>query len=80
MIGIEGASLAPFLLFCIVVNAPPPKGGGFKLRLKAGSVRRSADWEPSQVTLKLSSGSGGVWFLMYSTHISSVTLPLVATQ
>ena len=25
------------------VNAPPPKGGGFKLRLKAGSVRRSAD-------------------------------------
>ncbi len=25
------------------VNTPPPKGGGFKLRLKAGSVRRSAD-------------------------------------
>jgi hypothetical protein len=26
-----------------VVNSPPPKGGGFRLRLKAGSVRRSAD-------------------------------------
>jgi hypothetical protein len=26
-----------------VVNAPPPKGGGFSLRLKAGSVRHSAD-------------------------------------
>ena len=34
----------------------------------------------NQVTLNLSSGSGGVWFVMYSTHISSVTLPLVATQ
>jgi len=27
----------------VVVNAPPPKGGGFGLRLKAGSVRHSAD-------------------------------------
>ena len=26
-----------------VVNAPPPKGSGFRLRLKAGSVRPSAD-------------------------------------
>jgi len=25
------------------VNTPPPKGGGFELRLKAGSVRRAAD-------------------------------------
>ena len=62
------------------VNAPPPQGGGFRLRLKAGLVRPRADWVPVQVTLKLSSGSGGVWFLIYSTHISSVTLPLVATQ
>ena len=29
--------------FLGAVNTPPPKGGGFKLRLKAGSVRRSAD-------------------------------------
>jgi hypothetical protein len=33
-----------------------------------------------KLSSKLSSGSGGVWFLMYSTHISSVTLPLLATQ
>ena len=26
-----------------IVNAPPPKGGGFRLRLKVGSVRHSAD-------------------------------------
>src|SRR5262249_48130515 len=32
------------------------------------------------VTLKSSSGSGGLWFLMYSAHTSSVTLPLLATQ
>jgi hypothetical protein len=25
------------------VNTPPPKGGGFRLRLKAGSVRHVAD-------------------------------------
>jgi hypothetical protein len=43
-----------------IVNAPPPKGGGFKLRLKAGLVRLRR----TQVTLKSSSGSGGVWFLM----------------
>jgi hypothetical protein len=26
------------------VNAPPPKGGGFELRLKAGLVGPWADW------------------------------------
>ena len=26
------------------VNTPPPKGGGFRLRLKAGSVRHAADF------------------------------------
>ena len=30
--------------------------------------------------MKLSSGSGAVWLLMYSTHTSSVTFPLLATQ
>ena len=55
---------------------PPPKGGGFGLRLKAGSVRHSADY----VTWKSSSGSGGFWFLMYSAQASSVTLPLETTQ
>ena len=59
-----------------VVNTPPPKGGGFELRLKAGLVRL---WR-TQVTLKSSSGSGGVWFLIYSAHTSSVTLPLLVTQ
>jgi Virulence factor BrkB len=49
------------------VNAPPPKGGGFELRLKAGLVRLRR----TQVTLKSSSGSGGVWFLMYSAQTSS---------
>lgn len=39
------------------------KGGGFGLRLKAGSVRRWADRSETHVTLKLSSGSGGFWFL-----------------
>jgi hypothetical protein len=43
------------------------KGGGFGLRLKAGSVRRLADMAASQVTLKLSSGSGGAWFLQSQT-------------
>jgi putative ABC transport system substrate-binding protein len=51
----------------INVNAPPPKGGGFELRLKAGLVRLRR----TQVTLKSSSGSGGVWFLMYSAQTSS---------
>src|SRR5436190_1943890 len=48
------------------------KGGGFRLRLKAGSVRLRR----TQVTLKSPSGSGGVWFLMYSPITSSVTLSL----
>jgi transposase-like protein len=43
-----------------IVNAPPPKGGGFELRLKAGLVRL---WR-TQLTFKSSSGSGGVWFLI----------------
>ena len=68
------------LLNLLGVNSPPPKGGGFGLRLKAGSVRPSADMAATHVTLKLSSGSGGAWFLMYSTHMSSVTLPLLTTQ
>jgi DDE superfamily endonuclease len=37
------------------VNAPPPKGGGFELRLKAGLVRRRR----TQITLNSSSGSAG---------------------
>src|SRR5262249_49187705 len=52
------------------------KGGGFGLRLKAGSVRLRR----TQVTLKSSSGSGALWFLMYSVQTSSVTFPLLATQ
>ena len=54
------------------------KGGGFELRLKAGFGPPLADL--AQVTLKLSSGSGGFWLLMYSIHTSSVTFPLLATQ
>jgi hypothetical protein len=34
---------------------------------KAGSVRRLADMAASHVTLKLSSGSGGAWFLQSQT-------------
>lgn len=52
------------------------QGGGFLSRLKAGPVRGSR----SQVTLKLLSGSGDFWFLVYLIHISSGTLSLVATQ
>src|SRR5471030_2843163 len=45
----------------------------------------SARWrtlmvDAHQVTLKSSSGSGAVWFLIYSAHTSSVTFPLLATQ
>ena len=58
------------------VNTPPPKGGGFGLRLEAGLIGHTADY----TTVKSSSGSGGFWFLMYSCHTSSVTFPLVATQ
>ena len=34
------------------VNTPPPKGGGFKLRLKAGSVRLSADLGNREVVVR----------------------------
>ena len=37
------------------VNTPPPKGGGFGLRLEAGLIGHSADY----TTEKSSSGSGG---------------------
>ena len=39
-----------------MVNSLPPKGGGFGLPLKAGSVRSSANTAATHVTLKLSSG------------------------
>jgi|ERR1700680_4527784 hypothetical protein len=39
------------------VNTPPPKGGGFRLRLEAGLIDPSGRF--SQTTLKLSSGSSG---------------------
>ena len=39
------------------VNTPPPKGGGFRLRLEAGLIDPSG--RPVQTTLKLSSGSSG---------------------
>ena len=45
------------------VNAPPPKGGGFRLRLKAGSVRLRRTLQ-THLTSKLSSCSGGFWFLI----------------
>lgn len=34
------------------VNPPPPKGGGFRLRLKAGSVRRPADSRNVEVVVR----------------------------
>lgn len=39
------------------VNTPPPKGGGFGLRLEAGLIDPSGRFV--QTTLKLSSGSSG---------------------
>jgi Asp-tRNA(Asn)/Glu-tRNA(Gln) amidotransferase A subunit family amidase len=39
------------------VNTPPPKGGGFGLRLEAGLIDPSGRF--GQTTLKLSSGSSG---------------------
>ena len=33
------------------MNTPPPKGGGFKLRLKAGLVRHSADSRHIEVVI-----------------------------
>jgi hypothetical protein len=60
----------------IWVNAPPPKGAGFGY----GSKPDRSAMRRTQVTLKLSSGSGGTWFLMYSIQTWSVTLPLLPTQ
>jgi hypothetical protein len=40
------------------VNTPPPKGGGFGLRLEAGLIDPSGRF--AQTTLKLSSGSSGL--------------------
>ncbi len=40
-----------------IVNTPPAKAGGFRLRLKAGLIGHSAD--DRQTTVKSSSGSGG---------------------
>ena len=47
----------PFFFVSAKVNTPPPKGGGFKLRLEAGLIDPSGRF--SQTTLKLSSGSSG---------------------
>src|SRR5215831_18812949 len=52
------------------------KGGGFGLRLKAGSVRHSADSGHTKVVVWL----GLSLRLVYSIQTSSVTLPLLATQ
>ena len=35
------------------MNTPPPKGGGFRLRLKAGSVRHAADSGHLEVVIRL---------------------------
>ena len=35
------------------VNTPPPKGGGFRLRLKAGSVRPAADSGNGKIVVRL---------------------------
>ena len=61
-----------------IVNTPPAKAGGFRLRLEAGYNRPFGSI--SQTTLKLSSGSSGFWSSMYFFQTSSVTFPLEATQ
>ena len=61
------------------MNAPPPLRRWLPVSAKAGLIGRPADG-CRYTTSKSSSGSGGVWFLMYSFHTSSVTFPLVATQ
>src|ERR1700694_3625353 len=55
-------------------NALKAVASSYGLKPDRSAVRRT------HVTLKLSSGSGGFWFFMYSTHTSSVTFPLLATQ
>ena len=62
-----GAGLFPFLVeeslvgfleqSSRFVNTPPPKGGGFRLRLEAGLIDPLG--RLGQTTLKLSSGSSG---------------------
>jgi hypothetical protein len=59
------------------VNTPPPERRWLQITAQS---RIGPPFGGLQVTLKSSSGSGGVWFLMYSAHTSSVTLPLLATQ
>jgi hypothetical protein len=47
-----------------------------RLKAVASGYGSKPDWSAvrrTQVTLKLSSGSGGTWFLMYSIQTSSVT-------
>src|ERR1700680_5059923 len=48
------------------VNTPPPKGGGFRLRLEAGLIDPSGRF--SQTTLKLSSGLYGAFFVKGGAH------------
>jgi hypothetical protein len=59
------------------VNTPPPKGGGFELRLKAGSVRHSADLGHVEVVIRL-------WWLLvldvlnpyFVGHVSAARNPV----
>ena len=51
----------------IGVNTPPPKGGGFGLRLKAGLVGHAADVRPTHSS---SSSADGVQSLTHPFHIS----------
>src|SRR5262249_48016354 len=47
----EGAAVHRSAVYA-VVNTPPPKGGGFEGRLKAGSVRHSADSGNIEVVIR----------------------------
>jgi hypothetical protein len=55
---VAGAGVVKILKATAVVNTPPPKGGGFKLRLEAGLIDPLGRFD--QTTLKLSSGSSGL--------------------
>ena len=55
--GLPGRGNGPSTMSKIDVNTPPPKGGGFRLRLEAGLIDPSG--RSVQTTLKLSSGSSG---------------------
>jgi hypothetical protein len=59
---------------CEHSTAKKAVASSYGLKPDQSAIRRT------QVTLKLSSGSGGFWFLMYSVHTSSVTFPLLATR